>query len=60
MSTSKAVVVKEEDVWVVRIEKENGKVQEYRCASELQAKQLAAVLLPKEAPRDPPKQSVVG
>lgn len=42
-------VLKEDDVWVVRLEKENGKIQEYRCATERQARQLAAVLLPKES-----------
>jgi hypothetical protein len=49
MATSKPVVTQENDVWVIRIEKDNGKVQEYRCASETQAKQLAAVLMPREA-----------
>ncbi|MDX2008712.1 MAG: hypothetical protein SFW67_00895 [Myxococcaceae bacterium] len=37
------------DVWVVRVEKVNGKVQEYRCASEEQARQLALVLAPRPA-----------
>ncbi len=32
--------------WVVRVEGENGRVQEYRCNSEEQAKQLVAVLAP--------------
>ena len=41
------VVIKENDVWVIRLEREGGRVQEYRCATELQAKQLASVLLPK-------------
>lgn len=44
MSTGKAVVTREEEVWVIRIADEHGKVQEYRCATEGQAKQLAAVL----------------
>lgn len=35
------------DVWVIRVE-ENGKTQEYRCASEQQAKQLAQVLAPQK------------
>ncbi len=43
----KPTVTKEEDVWVIRVEN-NGKVQEYRCATEAQAKQLALVLTPKE------------
>ncbi|MCY1035085.1 hypothetical protein OV207_26805 [Corallococcus sp. BB11-1] len=38
------VVTKENDVWVIRIERPNGKVQEYRCATESQARQLALVL----------------
>lgn len=46
--TSKPVVTKEDDVWIIRVEKDNGKTQEYRCASESQAKQLAAVLAPRE------------
>lgn len=37
-------VTQENDVWVLRIEKDNGKLQEYRCATETQAKQLAMVL----------------
>lgn len=38
------MVTKENDVWVLRIEKDNGKMQEYRCATENQARQLALVL----------------
>jgi hypothetical protein len=30
-----------EDVWVVRVEQDHGKPQEFRCASEVQARQLA-------------------
>jgi hypothetical protein len=37
-------VSKETDVWVLRVQKPNGKVQEYRCATEGQARQLALVL----------------
>ncbi len=48
MADGKPVVTKEDDVWVIRLESEGGKVQEYRCASETQAKQLALVLTPKE------------
>ena len=33
-------VTKEADVWVVRVERAGGKMQEYRCASEAQARQL--------------------
>ncbi len=46
MDTS--VVKKVENVWILRVEKDNGKVQEYRCATEAQAKQLASVLVPKD------------
>lgn len=44
MSQVRSVVSKEADVWILRLEKANGKVQEYRCTSEGQAKQLALVL----------------
>lgn len=50
MSHRKPVVTQQDGLWIIRLEKENGKVQEYRCATELQAKQLAQVLLPKEQP----------
>ena len=45
----KPKLTEEEGVWVVRIENDSGKVQEYRCANERLAKQLASVLQPKEA-----------
>ncbi|HET9035179.1 MAG TPA: hypothetical protein VFN45_03210 [Myxococcaceae bacterium] len=32
-------------MWILRVET-NGKVQEYRCGSELQARALAILLLP--------------
>ena len=35
-----------DNVWTVRIEQANGKVQVYRCATEAQAKQMAMVLVP--------------
>ncbi len=38
------VVTKEENVWVIRLQKSNGKTQEYRCSTENQARQLAMVL----------------
>jgi hypothetical protein len=38
-------VRQEEDMWILRVEV-NGKVQEYRCHSELQARALAILLLP--------------
>jgi hypothetical protein len=49
MVTAKPTVTEEEGVWVVRIENPSGKTQEYRCANERLAKQLASVLLPKDA-----------
>jgi hypothetical protein len=54
MAVKKPVVTQEDDVWVIRVENENGRVQEYRCASELQARQLAAVLQPKGGASPPP------
>lgn len=46
--SSKPVVTKEDDVWVIRLQTDAGKQQEYRCASESQARQLALVLTPKD------------
>lgn len=48
MSDDKPTVVQEDDVWVIRVMNPTGKVQEFRCASESQAKQLAAILTPRE------------
>jgi len=42
--SQRPTVTQENDVWVLRIEKNNGKMQEYRCATEKQARQLAMVL----------------
>lgn len=47
MGATQPVLKKEDDVWVVRVESEQGKVQEFRCATESQARQLAMVLAPK-------------
>ncbi len=44
MSYTRPVVSKEADVWILRLQKDNGKVQEYRCTTESQARQLALVL----------------
>jgi hypothetical protein len=45
----KPVLTHENDIWVIRLENNStGKVQEYRCATEAQARQLALVLTPKE------------
>jgi hypothetical protein len=51
--TEKPTITKEKTeegtVWVIRLtDTGNGKTQEYRCASEQQAKQLAAVLTPQQ------------
>jgi hypothetical protein len=46
------VVRQEEDMWILRVET-NGKVQEYRCHSELQARALAILLLPGSAEGTP-------
>jgi hypothetical protein len=44
MSQSHSEMSKETEVWVLRVMKPNGKVQEYRCTSEGQARQFAQVL----------------
>lgn len=49
MGSPKPVVTQEDDVWVIRIQGSNGSMQEYRCASEKQARQLAMVLTPRES-----------
>lgn len=46
------LVRQEEDMWILRVEKD-GKVQEYRCHSELQARALAILLLPSSADGTP-------
>jgi hypothetical protein len=43
---SQPQVVNLDGRWIVRIANDNGRVQEYRCNSEEQAKQLVAVLVP--------------
>ncbi len=42
---AQATVRQDEDMWILRVES-NGKVQEYRCGSEVQARALAILLLP--------------
>ena len=39
----------EEGMWVVRVERAGGKLQEYRCATEAQARQLQLALEPQPA-----------
>jgi hypothetical protein len=41
---AQSVVSKEAEIWVLRVQKPNGKVQEYRCTTEGQARQLALLL----------------
>lgn len=48
MSEAKPLLIQEDDVWVIRIERPDGKMQEYRCTSESQAKQLLQIMTPKE------------
>lgn len=45
MAENKTTLTKEGDHWVVRLETSDGKVQQYRCASEQLGKQLIATLL---------------
>ena len=53
-SNAHSVVSKEADIWVLRLHTHSGKVQEYRCSSEGQARQLALVLsVPAEQPSQP-------
>jgi len=54
MAYAMPVVTKEENIWVLRVQKSNGKTQEYRCASENQARQLAMVL---SRPEPEPQQA---
>ncbi len=44
MSQPRPMVTKEADVWILRLLKPNGKVQEYRCTTENQARNLALLL----------------
>jgi hypothetical protein len=48
------VVTREDEVWVLRLDSGDGKVQEYRCATEAQARALALVLAPKDKKPDGP------
>jgi hypothetical protein len=45
--TPVARLVQLEGTWVVRVERANGRPQDYRCVSEEQAKQLLLVLAPR-------------
>ena len=44
---SRARLVQLEDTWVVRVERDHGKPQDYRCATEALAKQLLLLLAAK-------------
>ena len=53
---AKPQLTNEDGVWVIRVPKPNGSVQEFRCASETQAKKLFAVFTAQAAdapPRNP-------
>ncbi len=52
------LVRQEEDMWILRVET-NGKVQEYRCHSELQARALAILLLPASVDETPDSEPTV-
>jgi hypothetical protein len=43
MAHTKPVIIKTDAGWLLRLEYTNGRHQEYRCASENQARQLAAM-----------------
>ncbi|MBX5482376.1 MAG: hypothetical protein IRZ16_11160 [Myxococcaceae bacterium] len=51
--SAKAQLTNEDGVWVIRVPKPNGSVQEFRCASEPQAKKLLAVFLAQNADAPP-------
>ena len=53
MSNARSVVSKEEDIWVLRLHTASGKVQEYRCTTEGQARQLALVFSGMREPSQP-------
>lgn len=58
MPQLRSIVTQESGVWVLRLEKANGKVQEYRCPTEEHARHLAMLLeLPVVAPPLPPQAS---
>jgi hypothetical protein len=43
----KTTLERRDDVWVVRVARDQGRSQEYRCATEQQARALAMVLAPR-------------
>lgn len=58
MATTRPMVTKEEGgIWVLRLENSNGKKQEYRCATESQARQLALVLAKPDTGEPPPPRT---
>lgn len=42
-------ISKQADMWVITVTRDNGQVQEYRCATEAQARALVLVLAPPRA-----------
>ncbi|XXF76807.1 hypothetical protein P2318_27675 [Myxococcaceae bacterium GXIMD 01537] len=57
MAQVRPIVTKEEGIWVLRLENSNGKKQEYRCATESQARQLALVLARPDTGEAPPART---
>lgn len=51
MSTEKPSLKNEDGVWVVRVPRPNGATQEFRCATERQARHLLSVLVSGDAAR---------
>ncbi len=53
MTGSKPLVVREGPMWVVKVVRPNGGFQDFRCASEKQARHLLEVFCPRQtdAPR---------
>lgn len=54
MGLNEPVIAQEDKVWVVRVEKGNGRVQEFRCATEAQARTLLLVLKGRPEEAAPP------
>ena len=56
MPAQKPELKNEEGVWVIRVPKPNGSIQEFRCASESQAKKLFAVFTASSSESPPRAQ----
>ena len=53
LNLDQGIVTREKDGWLVRVRLPSGPVQEFRCATEAQARYFAAVLALQ--PRRPPR-----